>query len=70
MFRKQVILGLPQANYLAELADESTYISGQTQLVNVFRYNNKTSGEEVERFWGYFCPESVNTEGISKCILE
>ena len=70
VFRKQVVLEISQADYLAVIADESTDISGQTQLVIVFRYINKSSGEVVERFWGYFCPESVNAEGISKCILE
>ena len=70
VFRRQVIFEISQANYLAVIADESTDISGQTQLVIVFRYINNLSGEVVERFWGYFCPESVNAEGISKCILE
>ena len=40
------------------------------QLVIVFKYINKSSDEEVERFRSYFCAESVNAEGISKCILE
>ena len=38
--------------------------------LEVFRYTNKSLGEEVERFCGYFCPKSVNAEGISKCILK
>ena len=49
VFRKQVILEIRQADYPAEIADDSTDKSGQTQLVN-FRYTNKSSGEEVERF--------------------
>ena len=35
VFRKQVILEISQAEYLAVVADESTDISGQTQLVIV-----------------------------------
>ena len=69
VYRRKVIFEISQAKYLAVIADESTDISGQTQLVIVFRYI-KLSGEVVERFWGYFCPESVNSEGISTCILE
>ena len=65
MCRKQVILEIIQTDYLAVIADKSTDISSQTQFVIVFRYINKSSGEEVERFWSYFSPESVNTEGIS-----
>ena len=52
------------------IADENTDISGQTKLVIVFRSINKSSGKEIERLWGYICPESVNVEGISKYILE
>ena len=70
MFRRQVIFEISQANYLAVIEDESTSISGQTQLVIVFRYISKLSGQVVEHFWGYFCPESVNAEGIYKCTLE
>ena len=70
VFRRKVIFEISQANYLAVIADESTDICGQPQLVIVFRYINKLSGQVVERFWGYFCPKSVNAEGISKCILE
>ena len=54
MFRKRVISEISQAGYLEVIADKSTCISGQTQLIIVFRYINKSSGEEVERFWGYF----------------
>ena len=36
LFRGQVIFETSQANYLAVIADESTDISGQTQLVIVF----------------------------------
>ena len=65
VYRRKVIFEISQAKYLAVIADESTDISGQTQLVIVFRYI-KLSGEVNKRFWGYLCPESENSEGISK----
>ena len=37
VYRRQVIFELSQAKYLAVIGDESTTISGQTQLVIVFR---------------------------------
>ena len=37
VFRKQFILEISHADYLAVISDESTYISDQTQLVIVFR---------------------------------
>ena len=68
VYRRKVIFEISQAKYLAVIADESTDISGK-HIIIVFRYI-KLSGEVVERFWGYFCPESVNSKGISKCFLE
>ena len=50
VFRKQVILEINQSNYLAVISDESTDISGQTQLIIVFRYIDDSSGVEVGRF--------------------
>ena len=47
---RQVIFEISQTKNLAVMVDESTDISGQTQLVVVFRYI-KLSGEVVERFW-------------------
>ena len=38
VYRRKVIFEISQAKYLAVIADESTDISGQTQLVIVFRY--------------------------------
>ena len=70
VFRRQIIFEISQAHYLAVIADESTDISGQNQLVIVFTDFNKLSGKFVDNFWGYFCPESVNAEGVCKCILE
>ena len=42
---KQDILEFIHADYLAVIADESTDISGQTQLVIVSRFTFKSSGE-------------------------
>ena len=50
MFRKKVVLEISQTDYLAVIADENTYISGQTELVIVFRYINKSPGEVVQGF--------------------
>ena len=66
VLKKKVIFKNSEADYLAVIADESTEISGQSQLVKVFRYINKSSGEDLEHFCGYFCPESVKSEGILK----
>ena len=52
------------------IGDETRDISGQTQLVIVCRYINKSSSEEVEHFWSYLSPVSVNAEGTIKRILE
>ena len=54
VFKKQAILKNSEADYLAVIADESTEISGQTHLVIVSRYINKSSIEEVDHFCGYF----------------
>ena len=66
MFRKQVILEIIQTDYLAVIANKS----GPTQLVNVLKYINNSSGEELERFWGSFCSESVHAEWINKSVVE
>ena len=50
VFRKQVILEIVQADYLAVIADKSTYISGLTELVIVFMYINESSSEVVSVF--------------------
>ena len=48
---KQDILEFIHADYLAVIADESTDISGQTQLVIVSRFIFKSSGEYKKNSW-------------------
>ena len=70
VYRQQVLLEISQASYVSVMADESVDISGQTQLVIVFRYINNKAGLVVDRLWGYFNPYSIDADGISKCLLK
>ena len=48
VYRRKVIFKISQAKYLAVIADESTDISGQTQLVIVFRYSLNVKFSKVK----------------------
>lgn len=66
--RDVIIEEMKQADYVAIMADETTDVSEQTQLVLVFRYEK--NGVPYERFWGFINPEGQNADAISTCILE
>ena len=68
VYRYHVISEIDNVDYVAVMADDSTDVSGAVQTVIVLRY--VCEGELVERFWGYFRPESIDAEGISKCLLD
>lgn len=68
VYQEQIVYEVSQAPFLAVMADDTTDVSEVTQMVIVIRYLLK--GRIVERFWGYFNPESTNAEGLSKCLME
>ncbi|CAH2006566.1 unnamed protein product [Acanthoscelides obtectus] len=54
---EEIIKQINRVSYLAIIADETTDISGKTQLITIFRY--EFNGEPVERFWNYKIPKNV-----------
>ncbi|XP_049956318.1 zinc finger MYM-type protein 1-like isoform X1 [Schistocerca serialis cubense] len=54
------------AHYLAIMADETTDVSTMQQLVIVYRY--ELNGSVVERFWGFFNPDTQDAETLFKVI--
>lgn len=65
--REVIVEEINQADFVAVMADETTDVSHQSQLVLVFRYVN--NGVPCERFWGFLKPERQNADAISECIL-
>ncbi|CAH2021391.1 unnamed protein product, partial [Acanthoscelides obtectus] len=66
-FHVEIIKQINGESYLAIIADETTDISGKTQVVTIFRY--VFNGEPVERLWNYMNPENV-TLVLSQDIFE
>jgi hypothetical protein len=58
---------MTETEFVAVMADETTDISNQLQLVIVYRY--EVNGNVCERFWGFFNPDGHITEDISNCLL-
>ncbi|CAH2000449.1 unnamed protein product [Acanthoscelides obtectus] len=64
---EETIKQINRASYSAIIADETTDISGKTQLVTIFRY--LFNGEPVERFWNYMNPEKCDADTLTRHIL-
>ncbi|KAJ4440751.1 hypothetical protein ANN_08975 [Periplaneta americana] len=64
VYHEEVTKELNSVNYVSIIADDTTDISCQFQLVLLLRYI-----VDVERFWKFLNPESHDGLAISKCIL-
>ncbi|VEN61553.1 unnamed protein product [Callosobruchus maculatus] len=67
VYHQQVGNEMKKTDYVAVIADETTDVSNQFQLVLVFRYI--VDGRPVERFWKFLLPSGHDSNGISACIL-
>lgn len=65
--RDHISSEINQTSFVSVMADDTTDISEQTQMVIVFRYELCQS--VYERFWGFFRPENQTADGLSKCLL-
>ena len=58
---------IDQADFVAVIADDTTYVSNYLQNVLVFRYI--VSGKVVERFWTSFDLPQGNADNISATVI-
>lgn len=65
--RDEIKLEIERATFLAVICDETTDVSNHAQLTLIFRYID-TSGNAVERFWGFFIPPGHKAKDVFGCI--
>lgn len=58
---------IKDASFVAVMADDTTDVSEDTQMIVVLRYI--VNEEIVERLWGVFTSENHTADGLSECIL-
>ena len=56
------------AQFVLVMCDETTDVHGRSQMVIVVRYVN--CEKPVERFWGFFNPESLSAESLFSVLSE
>lgn len=67
VYHEEVRKEIQKVDYVAIIADETTDVSCNFQLVTVLRYI--VAGQPVERFWNFINPEGQNAHAIADCIL-
>lgn len=68
VYHDEVTKEINNADYTAVIADDTTDVSCQFQLVMLMRYI--IGGRPVERFWKFLNPQGHDARAISNCILE
>ena len=66
--RQKISEEIKNAEFLSVMIDDTTDIFDKSQMVIVFRY--EIAGRPVERFWGFFNPESLTAEALSSILLK
>lgn len=67
VYQSEIKREIRASPFLAVMADETTDVSGQSQLVIVFRYLKGPT--VVESFWGYFKMIHVDAKSLANVIL-
>ncbi|CAH1108818.1 unnamed protein product [Psylliodes chrysocephalus] len=67
VYHEEVTKEIKKTNYVAVIADETTDVANEFQLVFILRYI--VSNKPVERFWKFLNPPGHNASSIANCIL-
>lgn len=68
IYHEEVTNEIKESPFVAVIADETTDVSCEFQLVIILRYLK--AGRPVERFWNFYTLTGHDADSISKCILE
>lgn len=68
IYHEEVAKEIKSADYVAVIADETTDVASEFQLVIILRYI--VGGKPVERFWNFVSPAGHDALSISECILK
>lgn len=67
VYHEEVKKEIANSPFVAVIADETTDVACEFQLVIIFRYLCK--GQPVERFWRFYVPDGHDAKSIAACIL-
>lgn len=68
IYHQEVEKEIKSADYVGVIADETTDVASEFQLVIILRYI--VGGKPVERFWNFVNPAGHDAISISECILK
>ncbi|CAH1997050.1 unnamed protein product [Acanthoscelides obtectus] len=67
VYHEEVKKEIANSPFVAVIADETTDVACEFQLVIIFRYLCK--GQPVERFWRFYVPDGHDAKSIAACVL-
>lgn len=67
VYHEEVTKEIKKTNFIAVIADETTDVANEFQLVIILRY--MSSSRPVERFWKFLNPSGHTAMSIANCIL-
>ncbi|CAH2010590.1 unnamed protein product [Acanthoscelides obtectus] len=67
VYHEEVKKEIANSPFVAVIADETTDVACEFQLVIIFRYLCK--GQPLERFWRFYVPDGHDAKSIAACVL-